>query len=430
MTKPALRAGTLGRTFSAVLRNGSWWLHRAEWAVAVGAGIGCSASDLHPPAVEVAVAAPLTDGSVMSDARQAWQLVTDEINQSGGINGRMLRVHEHDTPLASADDVLPIADGFVDLTSQGYRYIMSLVSGAALAPMMQAATSHDVLALSVTSEDSATDLPSYDGLLLRGILPTDRVIQKQAESLQQAGLLHLGSVGPTVAGVPDARLAAMSAAYTNCSGCSIGEVTYPAEADLYHYDWEALGVQLVASHPSVVFLAIADTQVLLDVVRSIDVAGYTGLYYFAYGGYVPSVVPAFLPRVSERFRAYDLALPPSPELEQFSALYAERYGDALVPEPRLVAFADYLALLGLAMTQVGDDDPALVAATVKQIAGPPGTAYGPLDFAAAARALRAGEEIDFQGLSGPLDFDDRGEVADGFIQEYGVDADGDLIPLP
>jgi hypothetical protein len=420
----------LARIFSAVLGDGSWWIQGARGALAVGAGMGCGSGSAQPPAVEVAVAAPFGDSGVMSDARQAWQLVAEEINQAGGINGRVLQIHERDTPLANANDLLPIADGFVDLTSEGYRYIMSLVSGAALAPMMQAATSHDVLALSVTSEDSATDLPRYDGLLLRGILPTDRVVQKQAEALQRNGLLNLGSVGPTLAGVPDGRLSAMHAAYASCSGCSIGEVTYPAEADLYHYDWEGVGAQLMATHPSVVFLAIADTQVLLDVVRSIDVAGYTGLYYFAYAGYVPAVVPAFLPRVSERFRAYDLALPPSPELEQFSALYAARYGDALVPEPRLVAFADYLALLGLAMTLVGDDDPARVAAAVKQIAGPPGTAYGPLDFAAAARAVRAGEEIDFQGLSGPLDFDERGEVADGFIQEYGVNAAGDLVPLP
>jgi branched-chain amino acid transport system substrate-binding protein len=125
-----------------------------------------------------------------------------------------------------------------------------------------------------------------------------------------------------------------------------------------------------------------------------------------------------------------LALPPSSELDQFSALYTERYGDSFVPEPRLLAFTDYLALLALAMDQVGDTDPARVATKVKQIASPPGTSYGPLEYRAAQSALRAGQDINYQGLSGALDFDANGEVSDGFIQEYGVNADGDVVALP
>ncbi|HVZ34011.1 MAG TPA: ABC transporter substrate-binding protein, partial [Polyangiaceae bacterium] len=385
--------------------------------------------------VEVAVAAPLDELGTMDDARRAWQLVASEINDAGGINGRTLRVHERDTPLTDPNDTAPIADGFVDLSEQGYRYIISLVSGAALEPVMRAATTYDVLALSITSEDSATALPSTDGLLLRGVLPTDRVIDKQATALQAAGLINILSIGPTRSGVPDARLSAMSAAYAGCTACSATELTYPAEADLYSYDWQSFGARAMtrpalAQPPQVVYLAIADAQVLLDVVRSLDVAGYTGLYYFAYAGYLPWVIPAFKPSLYQRFRSYDLALPPSPELDQFSALYSERYGDSFVPEPRLLAFTDYLALLALAMDQVGDTDPGLVAAKVKQIASPPGTAYGPLEYRAAQSALRAGQDINYQGLSGALDFDANGEVSDGFIQEYGVNTDGDVVALP
>jgi hypothetical protein len=67
---------------------------------------------------------------------------------------------------------------------------------------------------------------------------------------------------------------------------------------------------------------------------------------------------------------------------------------------------------------------------MKELAAPPGDAHGPLDFAAASAAVRAGKDIDFVGLSGPLDFDEHGEVADGFAQEYGVDPSGAIAPLP
>jgi hypothetical protein len=67
---------------------------------------------------------------------------------------------------------------------------------------------------------------------------------------------------------------------------------------------------------------------------------------------------------------------------------------------------------------------------MKQLASPPGDTYGPLDFQAASAAVRAGNDIDFQGLSGPLDFDARGEIADGFAREYGVDLNGSIVELP
>jgi branched-chain amino acid transport system substrate-binding protein len=390
----------------------------------------CASSEPEAQPVEVGVAVPFAGTELMLEARQGWELVLDSINRAGGVSGRPLRVVERDTPLAVADDLSPVADGFVDLTSEGYRYIISLVSGAALAPMMHAATSRGVLTMSITSEETAAEVASYDALLLRGILATDRLIEKQARALQARGLARMAVVGPTRRGVPDSRQAAMVAAYTSCPSCDASDVTYPAESDAYLYDWRGLGERVQSTHPEVVFLASADAGELMDSVRAIEVAGYEGLYYFAYGGYLASVLPAFGPEVTQRFRSYDLALPPGAQSDDFLRRYAATYGDSFVPEPRLAAFADYLALLALAMTRVGTDDPALVARTMKEFAGPPGDAYGPLDFSAASAAVRAGNDIDFVGLSGPLDFDAQGEVADGFAREYGIDSYGAILELP
>jgi branched-chain amino acid transport system substrate-binding protein len=379
----------------------------------------------------VAVAAPFASTSLMVDARQAWQLVVDEINDDGGVEHKPLAVHERDTPLADASDLAPVADGFVHLTDEGYKYIISLVSGPALQPMMEAAMPRGVLTMSITSEDSAADLPEYDGMLLRGILPTDRLLDKQALAMQGNGLDSLVVVGATSRGVVDPRHQGMLDAYARCATCRVASVTYPAEADLYRYDWESVGAQVMASDPAVIFLASAQASALLDTIFWIEKAGYTGLYYFSHGALL-GTLPAAMPgsSVPERFRSYDLALPPSDRLDQFLGMYRDRYGEDFVPEPRLIAFADYLALLALAMTRVGDEDPRSVSAAMKELAGPPGERYGTLQYAAAAAAVRAGRDIDFVGLSGPLDFDARGEVADGFVQQYGVTANGDVTPLP
>jgi ABC-type branched-subunit amino acid transport system substrate-binding protein len=393
--------------------------------------LGCGANEPATGSVTVAVAAPFASTGLMVEARQGWQLVLDQINEDGGIDSKSLSVYERDTPLTDASDLAPVADGFVHLTDEGYKYIISLVSGPALEPMMEAATVRGVLTMSITSEDSASDLPEYDGMLLRGILPTDRLLEKQAHAMQADGLDSLVVVGETVGGVVDPRHQGMLDAYASCGACRVASVTYPAEADLYRYDWESVGAQVMASHPAVIFLASAETSSLLDTIFWIEKAGYTGLYYFAHGAFL-GTLQASMPgsTVPQRFRSYDLALPPSAQLDRFLGAYRERYGEDFVPEPRLIAFADYLALLALAMTRVGDQDPRSVSEAMKELAGPPGERYGTLEYPAAAAAVRAGRDIDFVGLSGPLDFDARGEVSDGFAQEYGVSESGDVTPLP
>src|SRR5688572_14623269 len=160
---------------------------------------------------------PFASTGVMGEARQAWQLVVEQVEADGGVNRKAFSVVEQDTPLDDADDLGPIADGFIELTNEGYKYIISLLSGPALEPMMAAAMPQGVLAMSITSEDSAADLPEYDGMLLRGILPTDRLIQKQAQALQARGLVRLAIVGETVQGEIDTRHAAMLDAYATCA---------------------------------------------------------------------------------------------------------------------------------------------------------------------------------------------------------------------
>lgn len=391
---------------------------------------GCGDTGPERDSVDVAVAVPFAGSGLMAEAEQAWTLVVDHVNASGGVAGKSLRVHQRDTPLTDSSDLAPVGAGVVDLAAEGYKYIISLVSGAAAAPIIDTALPQGVLAMSITSEERAEDLPPSDGMLLRGILPTDRLIAIQARELQAAGLVSIAIVGETRAGATDPRQLAMTEAYAQCATCALSSVTFAVEADLYRYDWTGLGEQVVAGRPDVVFLASAIPAALIDAVYAMDQSGYRGLYYFAYGALMTMVRAGLSnPEIATRFRSHDLALPPSPHLDRFLSLYEDAYGAAFVPEPRLIAFADYLALLSLAVAQVGDGSPERVAAAMKQIAGPPGEAFGALDYAAAVSALEQGRDIDFMGLSGPLDFDERGEVSEGFVVEYGIDAAGEVVAI-
>ncbi|MEK6278269.1 MAG: ABC transporter substrate-binding protein [Actinomycetota bacterium] len=50
-----------------------------------------------------------------------------------------------------------------------------------------------------------------------------------------------------------------------------------------------------------------------------------------------------------------------------------------------------------------------IAEQLEAVSGPPGHEYGPARLAAAVRALHAGREIDYQGVSGPIDLDPAGD---------------------
>ena len=117
------------------------------------------------------------------------------------------------------------------------------------------------------------------------------------------------------------------------------------------------------------------------------------------------------------------------ELERFLGRYAERYGDSFVPAPRLLAFADYLVLRALAMTSVGSDDPQQVSAAMKELAAPPGERWGhSISTPPRRRCVRAATSISTGSRGHSIDA--RGEVADGFVQEYGVTTSGDVVALP
>ena len=50
-----------------------------------------------------------------------------------------------------------------------------------------------------------------------------------------------------------------------------------------------------------------------------------------------------------------------------------------------------------------------------------GTKYGPTEYRAAAQAAREGRDIDFEGASGPTDFDANGSLTERYLYGPAVD---------
>ena len=102
---------------------------------------------------------------------------------------------------------------------------------------------------------------------------------------------------------------------------------------------------------------------------------------------------------------------------------------AQVKDPRQTYDAqmfDAVVLYALAAARAGSTNGADIAAKLTEVSGAPGTKYTFENLDAALKAAAAGEDIDYEGASGPIDFDANGDPASA---SYGLWSykDGKLV---
>jgi len=93
----------------------------------------------------------------------------------------------------------------------------------------------------------------------------------------------------------------------------------------------------------------------------------------------------------------------------FAEAFAETGNDPVAPYAAHGYDASFL--IALAIEKAGAADRSKISAALREIAGPPGTVIRPGEWEKAKAALAAGEDINYEGASGSVDFDDNGDVA-------------------
>jgi hypothetical protein len=126
------------------------------------------------------------------------------------------------------------------------------------------------------------------------------------------------------------------------------------------------------------------------------------------------------PTIGEGMYVMNLDLnPATPQYDEFKALYALTYPtDAGAGElPSYVANQfDAIVLACLAIQAAGSaTDPVKIRDRLYDVSRPPGTAFSPGHLFDALSAIALGQDIDYDGASGPVDFDDYGEVLSSFV---------------
>ena len=89
---------------------------------------------------------------------------------------------------------------------------------------------------------------------------------------------------------------------------------------------------------------------------------------------------------------------------------------------------DISFLMALAIEKAGSADRSKVSAALRDVANAPGTVIRPGEWEKAKAAIAAGEDINYEGASGAIEFDENGDVA-GTYSLNGVGEDGTWTPM-
>ena len=100
------------------------------------------------------------------------------------------------------------------------------------------------------------------------------------------------------------------------------------------------------------------------------------------------------------------------------------------PEAPFVSHGyDVAFLMALAIEKAGAADRSLISAALREVANAPGMVIRPGEWAKAKEAIAAGEDINYEGASGAIEFDENGDVAGATYTFNGVGDDGTWTPM-
>jgi branched-chain amino acid transport system substrate-binding protein len=130
------------------------------------------------------------------------------------------------------------------------------------------------------------------------------------------------------------------------------------------------------------------------------------------GGGQPAVIPSFVPAASmEGARGTRPAVPLGATLTNtFDSQFAASQGS---PQRQSLDVNEFDAAMTciLASIAANSNSPKAIAGKLRAISGPPGQKFTFLQLPQAIKALRAGKDINYEGIAGPIDWDANGDPA-------------------
>lgn len=392
--------------------------------------------------ITMAFLASLTgsEGAVGQPLKNAVKVAEWQINAAGGLLGKRVffRVEDDATDPNKSGQ---LADVLIQANVPALIGPTASPQAAVATPkFFQSKTIQ--ISSTVTLTSLRTDQPANDRYFFRTLPAAD---------VQGRVLANLAFQGPPIgeAGAPvPCRNMAMALSddnygnpfsggieqkFVELGGTVVGKVKYPADVKA---DYNAEVAQIIAFRPmaeciSLVSFGPAGAGFIKDFKKAIatdtsrdwskvPIIGANALYTstFINNARTDPANPAS-PSATEGM--YGVLVDPAPDTAQYNAfkrIYLEQFplpaGTTAIPRNTANTY-DAAILLALAIEAAGGMEDRIKIRDKLFEVSRGGTAYGPAELAEAIEAIHRGVDIDYNGASGNVDFDQYGEVSEDFI---------------
>jgi branched-chain amino acid transport system substrate-binding protein len=326
---------------------------------------------------------------------RAIQQVAEEANAAGGIRGRPVRIVAEDdqtNPDAGVRGARKLID--VDRVSA----IMGTWASAVTTAVAPLCWENRLPLFTVSGADSITLLP-HQGFIFR-TQPNSRLqIATGADFLIRQGarrIFHLAAQSPFAQSSQDVLVEKMRGVQ---GGAVTGYIVYERERTAFRSEID----QILRSRSDTVFLNgyLPDVTIIL---RELFRAGFEGRRFTPAYAANQTTFQSLPNEVTNGVITWQ----PSPDVGSgaFRRLQT-RFGNIEV-DPFSAQTTDHASLAILAAAAAGDASGVAIRDNVRRISAGDGERVD--NVADGLRALAAGRAINYEGASGPVDFDERGDI--------------------
>jgi branched-chain amino acid transport system substrate-binding protein len=335
-------------------------------------------------------------------------LAVQEINEAGGVLGNDVVQIDSD----SGDTSTNIAQQSVDtLLAQDVDAIIGAASSSVSLSVIDKIIGAGVVQVSPANTSPAFTDYDDDGLYFR-TAPSDVL---QGRVLGDA-VLQDGHANVAILALQDAYGETLAEQATIAIEDGGGSVVFSEFYDPRATDFSALLDEASATNPdAVILIAFDETKTIIPQAVSRNFGPQDVPYFFVDGN---------LANYSEDFDPGTLTgtkgtLPGAETTEEFRDRLQEAYGE-LTEFAYAAESYDAAILVALAAVAAGDDAGTSLAQQMQAVSSE-GTAC--TSFAECVDLLNAGEDIDYNGVSGDVEWDENGDPTSAFIgiYEYGDD---------
>ncbi|HZH27550.1 MAG TPA: ABC transporter substrate-binding protein [Azospirillaceae bacterium] len=339
--------------------------------------------------------------------RAAAVLAVNQVNEAGGVlNGRKLRLVEADDQtnpqagVAAANRLVQV-DNVVALLGP-------LGSGVTI-PVAQTATiPNGVMLVTPSATAPAISQLTDNDLVFRTVVPDDLQGRVSARVAREQGLSRV-AVMAVNNDYGRGLQAAFVQAFQQAGGTITSQSTWEENRASYRSEIAAAAGQ---GQPEALFLVGYPASGGTTILRQSLENGFFNRFVLTDGMRDPSVVQAVGGQNLARSFGTAGGSAAAPErMENYAAAYRRVTPNADPSGSFAPQMYDAAMTIALAIQKAGSTDRAAIAKAMREVANGPGEVVGPGEFAKAKEHLAGGRKINYEGASGPIDFDPAGDAA-------------------